>query len=422
MFHAVDCSRTGRIDSIQKSFPFLVFPMTTTHRLPLNGFRVLDLTAHRAGPTAVRQLADWGADVIKIEEPGGPLVDATGSRRSGPDFQNLHRNKRSLTLNLKAPEGLEVFFKMAKKADVVVENFRSTVKHRLGVDYESVKKVNPRIVYGSISGFGQDGPYEGRPGVDQIAQGMGGLMSITGHPGGGPVRVGIAINDTSAGLLLANAIVLALLDRERTGEGQWVHTSLIEAQIYMLDFQAARYLIKGEVPGQEGNNHPTGTGTGMFQTADGYINIAAAGDKVWTRFCEAAGITELLSHPDYSTPAARQKNRKALNAIVVDVVRKHPNEYWVKAMDKAGVPCGPINTIDKVFADPQVQHLGIAKSIEHPKYGSQKVVGQPIHLSRYPQPDKLGHTPEPGEHTEEILGSLGYDKAAVAALRAKRAV
>jgi crotonobetainyl-CoA:carnitine CoA-transferase CaiB-like acyl-CoA transferase len=394
----------------------------TTRPLPLNGFKVLDLTAHRAGPTAVRQLADWGADVIKIEEPGGPNVDATGSRRDGPDFQNLHRNKRSLTLNLKSPEGLEIFFKMAKTADVVVENMRSTAKHRLGVDYEAVKKINPRVVYGSISGFGQDGPYEDRPGVDQIAQGMGGLMSVTGHPGGGPVRVGIAINDTSAGLLLANAIVLALLDRERTGEGQWVSTSLIEAQIYMLDFQAARYLMGGVVPGQEGNYHPTGTGTGMYQTADGYINIAAAGDKSWKRFCEGAGITELLDHPDYSTPAARQKNRKALNAIVGDVVRRHPNDYWVETMDKHGVPCGPINTIDKVFADPQVQHLGIAKPVDHPKFGPQKVVGQPFHLSRYPQPDKLRHTPEPGEHTEEILNGLGYDRAAIAALRAKKAV
>ncbi len=394
----------------------------TTRPLPLNGFKVLDLTAHRAGPTAVRQLADWGADVIKIEEPGGPDVDATGSRRNGPDFQNLHRNKRSLTLNLKSPEGKKIFFEMAKTADVVVENFRSTVKHRLGVDYESVKKINPRIVYGSISGFGQDGPYEGRPGVDQIAQGMGGLMSITGHAGGGPVRVGIAINDTSAGILLANGIVLALLDRSRTGEGQWVSTSLIEAQIFMLDFQAARYLIKGEVAGQEGNNHPTGTGTGMFQTADGYINIAAAGDKVWVRFCQAAGMADTLTHPDYATAAARSTNRKALNAIMVDVVRKQPTAHWVEAMDKAGVPCGPINTIDKVFADPQVQHLGIAKPVDHPKYGPQKVVGQPIHMSSYPQPDKLQHTPESGEHTAEVLKSLGYDTAAIAALRAKGAV
>jgi formyl-CoA transferase len=393
-----------------------------TTRLPLNDFKVLDLTAHRAGPTAVRQLADWGADVIKIEPPGGPATDATGSRRSGPDFQNLHRNKRSLTLNLKTPEGLKIFFELAKSADVVVENFRSFVKHKLGVDYEAVKKVNPRIVYGSISGFGQDGPYEGRPGVDQIAQGMGGLMSITGHPGGGPVRVGIAINDTSAGLLLANAILLALLDRERTGEGQWVSTSLIEAQIFMLDFQAARYLIAGEVPGQEGNNHPTGAGTGMFETADGHINVAATGDSVWEKFCKATGATDLLTNPDFATPLARTKNRTAVRERIAAIIRKNTNDHWVELLNKAGVPCGPINTIDKTFADPQVRHLGIATPVDHPKYGAQKVVGQPIHLSRYPQPEKLKHTPEPGEHTEEILKGLGYDDAQIAALRAKGAV
>ena len=389
--------------------------------LPLNGYTVLDLTAHRAGPTAVRQLADWGADVIKIEAPGAGM-DATGSRRDGPDFQNLHRNKRSLTLNLKTAEGLKIFFELVKKADVVVENYKSTVKHKLGIDYEAVKKVNPRVVYGSISGFGQDGPYAGRAGVDQIAQGMGGLMSITGHPGGGPIRVGIAINDTSAGILLANAIVLALLDRSRTGEGQWVSTSLIEAQIFMLDFQAARYLMRGEIAGQEGNNHPTGAGTGMFKTVDGYINIAASGDSLWEHFCKAAGAADLLSHPDFANAALRTKNRTALNARLADIMLTKTNDQWVALMDKAGVPCGPINTIDKVFADPQVQHLGIAKPVNHPKYGAQKVVGQPIHLSRYPQPDKLQHTPESGEHTVEVLTSLGYDTTAIAALRAKGAV
>src|SRR6266481_2032618 len=290
--------------------------------LPLNGFTVIDLTAHRAGPTA--------------------------SRRDGPDFQNLHRNKRSLTLDLKTPEGKKIFFQLAEKADVVVENFRSTVKHRLGVDYEAVKKVNPRIVYGSISGFGQDGPYEGRPGVDQIAQGMGGLMSITGLPDQGPVRVGIAINDTSAGILLANGITLALLARERTGEGQWVHTSLLEAQIFMLDFQASRYTMKGEVAKQEGNFHPTSPGTGMFQTADGYINIAASGDNLWRRFCEAAGVKDLLTNPDFATVVARAKNRPALIAHLNDIVRSKPSAYWVEALNKAGVPCGPINTIDQV--------------------------------------------------------------------------
>src|SRR6267143_916366 len=358
----------------------------STPSMPLTGFTVIDLTAHRAGPTALRQLADWGADVIKIEMPG-EHTDATGSRRDGPDFQNLHRNKRSLSLDLKTPEGKKIFFQLAEKADVVVENFRSTVKHRLGVDYEAVRKVNPRIVYGSISGFGQDGPYEGRPGVDQIAQGMGGLMSITGLPGQGPVRVGIAINDTSAGILLANGIVLALLARERTGEGQWVHTSLLEAQIFMLDFQASRYTMKGEVAKQEGNFHPTSPGTGMFQTADGYINIAASGDNLWKRFCEVAGDKELASNPDFAT-----------------------------------VPCGPINTIDQVFADPQVKHLGIRRPVDHPKLGTFDIVGQPIHMSAHPQPERLRPTPDQGEHTDEVLRQLGYDAAAIAGLRGKGVV
>ena len=388
---------------------------------PLNDFFVIDLTAHRAGPTAARQLADWGADVLKIEPPG-EQVDATGSRRDGPDFQNLHRNKRAMTLNLKSKEGLEIFFKLAARADVVVENYRSDVKHRLGVDYEAVKKINPRIVYGSISGFGQDGPYAGRPGVDQIAQGMGGLMSITGHPGQGPVRVGIAINDTSAGLLLSYGIVLALLNRERTGEGQWVHTSLLEAQIYMLDFQAARYLMKGEVAGQEGNFHPTSPGTGMFQTADGYINIAASGDNLWRRFCEAAGARDLLDNPDFKTVVARARNRPALNAHLNEIIRRHPNAYWVELLNKVGVPCGPINTIDQTFADPQVQYLGIAKPVAHPKLGPQKVVGQPIHLSGYPQPDELRPTPDQGEHTDAVLRDLGYDVAAIAGLRERGAI
>ncbi len=389
--------------------------------LPLNGFTVIDLTAHRAGPTAVRQLADWGADVIKIEAPG-EHTDATGSRRDGPDFQNLHRNKRSLTLNLKTKEGLEVFMTMAKKADVIVENYKSTVKYRLGVDYESVKKVNPRIVYGSISGFGQDGPYEGRPGVDQIAQGMGGLMSITGLPGQGPIRVGIAINDTSAGILLANGITLALLARERTGEGQWVHTSLLEAQIFMLDFQASRYTMKGEVAKQEGNFHPTSPGTGMFQTADGYINIAASGDSLWKKFCEVSGDKELSSRPDFATVPLRAKNRGALIAHLNDVVRSKPSKFWVDELNKAGVPCGPINTIDQVFADPQVQHLGIRRPVDHPKIGTFDIVGQPIHMSAFPQPERLRSTPDQGEHTDEVLREYGYDAAAIAALHAKKAV
>jgi len=369
----------------------------------------------------VRQLADWGANVIKIEQPG-EATDATGSRRDGPDFQNLHRNKRSITINLKSKEGHALFMTMAKKADVIVENFKSTVKHRLGIDYDAVKKVNPRIVYGSISGFGQDGPYEGRAGVDQIAQGMGGLMSITGHPGQGPTRVGIAINDTSSGILLANGITLALLARERTGEGQWVHTSLLEAQIFMLDFQASRYTMKGEVAKQEGNFHPTSPGTGMFQTADGYINIAASGDSLWKKFCEVAGDKDLSSNPDFATQQARSKNRQALIAHLTDVVKSKPSQFWLDGLYKAGVPCGPINTIDQVFADPQVKHLGIRRPVDHPKIGTFDIVGQPIHMSAYPQPERLKHTPDQGEHTDEILKEFGYDAGAIKSLHEKGAV
>ena len=290
--------------------------------LPLARYTVLDLCHARAGPTAVRQFADWGANVIKIEQPGEARGDVTGSRRDGFDFQNLHRNKRSLTLNLKTEEGKAIFFKLAEKADVIVENFRSEVKYRLGVDYELVKKVNPRIVYGSISGFGQSGPYAKRPGVDQIAQGMGGLMSITGLPGQGPVRVGIPIDDLCAGLLLAQAMMMALIERETSGVGQWVHTSLLEAQIFMLDFQASRWLMAGEVAKQAGNDHPTGIPTGVFPTSDGQINIAASGDHMFRRFCEAADAMALLDDPDYATGAQRSKNRKALNERIGEITKE----------------------------------------------------------------------------------------------------
>jgi formyl-CoA transferase len=390
--------------------------MTT---LPLSHIKVLDLTAHRAGPTAVRQLADWGASVVKIEPPPEPgsNTDAMGGSRHGFDFQNLHRNKQSMTLNLKSPEGHAIFMKMAKDADVIVENYRSDVKYRLKVDYETVAKVNPRIVYGSIAGFGQSGPDAARPGVDQIAQGMGGLMSITGEPGRGPMRVGIPIADLTSGLLLAQAMILALYNRERTGKGQWVHTSLIEAQIFMLDFQASRWLMKGEVAKQAGNDHPTSIPTGVFPTSDGHINIAASGNNLWKRFCGALDAPQLLDHPEHATPALRSQHRQALNERIGEITRTNTSAHWIDKINKAGVPCGPINTIDKTFAEPQVQHLGIARPVKHPKLGDIKVVGQPINLSDFPQPAALKPTPDMGEHTDQVLASLGYDKQGIEKLR-----
>src|SRR6201997_1213381 len=314
----------------------------------LSRFTVLDLTRVRAGPTCVRQLADWGANVIKIdallEDAGGEQL---GGPRQGSDFQNLHRNKRAISLNLKDPKGLEVFNRLVAKADVVVENFRPDVKSKLGIDYESVKKVNPRIVYGSISGFGQDGPYHKRPGFDQIAQGMGGLMSITGAPGEGPMRVGIPVADLAAGLFCAMGILTALLEREVSGEGQWVQTSLLQAQIFMLDFQAARWLMDKDVAKQAGNNHPTSVPTGVFKTSDGYINIATAGGKIWERCAEALDAPQLAARPEYATSPSRLKNRDALNAEINEITAKRPTAEWVERFNDAGVPCGPIYTIDQ---------------------------------------------------------------------------
>jgi crotonobetainyl-CoA:carnitine CoA-transferase CaiB-like acyl-CoA transferase len=389
--------------------------------LPLADITVLDLTLHRAGPTCVRQMADWGANVIKIETPGGAKGDAVGSNRDGADYQNLHRNKRSMTLNLKSEEGRAIFLKLAETADVIVENYRSDVKHRLGIDYDTVAKINPRIIYGSISGFGQDGPDATRPGVDQIAQGMGGLMSITGEPGRGPMRVGIPIADLTAGIFLSQAVLLAIIQRQSTGVGQWVHTSLLEAEIFMLDFQASRWLIEKDVAKQAGNDHPTAIPTGVFPTSDGYINIAASGDAMWVRFCETIPSPELLSHPEYTTGDMRSRNRKSLNDRIGAITSTNTSAYWVKLMNDAGVPCGPINNIDQTFAEPQVKHLGIAKPVKHPRLGDIRVVGQPINLTKALQPAEYRPTPDLGQNTDDILAGLGHDAASIASLR-KRGV
>ena len=366
----------------------------------------------------MRHLADWGADVIKIEMPSGSGDEGLGGMRHGPDFLNLHRNKRSITLNLKKDKGLELFLEMARTTDVIVENYRPDVKRRLGIDYKKIRSINPRIVYGSISGFGQDGPIRDRPGLDQIAQGMGGLMSITGLPGQGPVRVGIPIADLTAGMYLAQGILLALIERNQSGEGQWVHTSLLEAQISMLDFQAARWLIDEDVPGQAGNDHPTNIPMGAFKTADGAVNIAASSSRLWTRFLEVADAQDLAAHPDFRTAALRSKNRAGLNEVIGTIMAKRTSQDWIESLSEAGVPCGPINSIDQTFAEPQVKHLGIATPMHHEAKGTIKVVGQPVHLERTPQPAEIRKpTPELSEHTSEVLAELGYDQARIDELR-----
>ncbi len=382
-------------------------------------FKVLDLTRFRAGPTAARQMADWGADVIKIEMPPDPGVGTAAdpvNARHGPDFQNLHRNKRSLTLNLKAPDGLAIFKRLANKADVMIENYRPDVKHRLGIDYETLSASNLRLVYASISGFGQDGPYEKRPGFDQIAQGMGGLMSITGQPGEGPMRVGIPIADLSAGLYCALGIMVALLERETSGKGQWVQSSLLAAQISMLDFQAARWLVDNEVPPQAGNNHPTTIPTGVYPTSDGHINIATAGGEIYERLCRVLGDEELISHPDYATGEARSENRDTLNTRLDAITRQKTSAEWVDILNKAGVPCGPIYDIDEMFDDPQVKHLGMAAPVAHPELGPIEIVKQAASLSRTPFRIHTA-TPELGQHTDEILNELGMDSGEIINLK-----
>lgn len=374
--------------------------------LPLSHITVLDLTRVRAGPTAVRQLADWGADVIKIEQPGDG-GGTMGGARLGPDFQNLHRNKRSLSLNLKSDAGRNIFLQLAEKADVVVENYRPGVKHRLGIDYDSLKSINPKLVYASISGFGQDGPYGDLPGFDQVAQGMGGLMSITGLPGQGPVRAGIPVADLTAGLYTALGIMTALLGRVHTGKGQWVQSSLLQAQIAMLDFQAERWLLDKDVPQQAGNNHPTGIPTGVFKTNNGHINIAATGGAIYERFCSLMQRPDWLTDARFKSPGLRLKNRDEMNAEIEAITITKSSEEWIKSFNEAGVPAGFIYTIDQVFEDPQVKHLGMAAPIQHPELGSIDLVAQPIKLSEHPFEIRSA-TPELGEHTDGILEELGF--------------
>jgi formyl-CoA transferase len=375
----------------------------------LSRLRILDLTRVRAGPTCVRQFADFGADVIKVENT---TPEDMGGPREGPDFQNLHRNKRSITLDLKSAQGKEIFLRLVKTADIVVENYRPDVKDRLGIDYESLKKVNKRIILASISGFGQDGPYRARPGFDQIAQGLSGIMSVTGKPGEGPMRVGCAVADVGAGLLAALGIMTALLERETSGEGQWVQSNLLQAALQLLDFQAARYTMSGDVPLQVGNDHPTSMPTSAYKTADGYMNVAATGTKMWQRVCESIGRPDLFEHPDFKTAEARAKNRMPLNAELNKGFATKKSAEWVEILNAGGVPCGPIYSMDQVFADPQVKHVQAAAEVQSKKLGKLRLINQPVKLSRTPA-KLLAASPERGEHTKEVLLEAGFSATEV---------
>jgi formyl-CoA transferase len=375
---------------------------------------VLDLTNARSGPIAVRQLADWGADVIRVERlVSNQVNEGLISRRNGSDFQNLHRNKRSIGLDLKSEEGLKIFKQLVEDADVVIENMRPAVKYRLGIDYETLRKINPRLVYGSISGFGQDGPYGERGGVDQVLQGMSGLMSVTGSPGQGPLRVGIAISDITTGMFLAIGILTALLDREVTGKGTWVRTSLLECMINILDNQAMRYVSNGEVAKPTGNDHPFWVPMGTYATSDNkLVNIYASSQRMFPRFCKVADLTELIDDPRCASPESRVANAAEIRKIVAERIRERPADRWVEELNAVGVPTGPVLNIEEVFKDPQVRHLGVTRSVEHPELGRLDLLASPLDIQGASKDIRLP-TPGIGEHSREILAEIGYTDAQI---------
>lgn len=386
--------------------------------LPLSDITVIDLTIARAGPTAVRQLADWGADVVRVESPEGGF-QAGG--RTSPDYLNLHRNKRSIVIDLKNPDGQAVLHRMVKSADVVVENMRTPVKHKLGFDYQTLANINPAIILGSISGFGQNGPYSQRGGVDQIAQGMGGMMAITGLPGQGPVRAGVAISDVTSGLQLAVGILTALHERHRTGKGRWVHTSLLESMIGMLDFQAARWTVASDDPPQAGNDHPTMGPMGMYKTMDGYLNLAASGGRLWEALCSELGVVEWLEDERFSSMSARRDNKTVLNVLIEERLSQDTTEHWVLRLNEVGVPCGPVNTVAETFSDPQVQHLGLASPVSHPTAGEIKILRNATNLEGVSN-DIRSASPLKGQHSEELLTQFGFSDEEIDALAHSGAV
>ena len=378
--------------------------------MPLSRYRVIDLTTVRSGPTCTKILADLGADVLRVERPGD-----SGRERVFFDQGDLQRNKRSLVVNLQHPKGVEILRALALRADVVVENYRPDVKHRLGVDYESLSRENPRLVYASISGFGQTGPYRDRPGYDQIVQGMSGLMWLTGTEETAPLRIGIPIGDLLAGYFAALGIMAALIERERSGQGQRVETSLLEALVGSLSFQAARYLNTAEVPPPVGNHHPLTAPMGVYRAKDGHLNLAVGNDDMWGRLSRALGRPELAGDPRFANGSARLKNRPAMDEILEAALAMKLATEWVEILNAAGVACGPIYRLDEVFADPQVVASGLVHELNHRLWGLHKVMGLPVHLHRTPARVKTP-APLPGAHTREVLAELGYDEGGIDAL------
>ncbi len=378
--------------------------------MPLSRYRVIDLTTVRSGPTCTKILADLGADVLRVERPGD-----SSRERVFFDQGDLQRNKKSLALNLQHPKGVEILRALALRADVVVENYRPDVKHRLGIDYESLARDNPRLIYASISGFGQTGPYRDRPGYDQIVQGMSGLMWLTGTEETAPLRIGIPIGDLLAGYFAALGILAALVERERSGQGQRVETSLLEALVGSLSFQAARYLNTAEVPPPVGNHHPLTAPMGVYRAKDGHLNLAVGNDDMWGRLCRALGRPELADDPRFARGSARLKNRAAMDEILEAALAMKPATEWVEILNAAGVACGPIYRLDEVFADAQVVESGLVHELNHRVWGLHKVMGLPLHLHRTPARVRTP-APLPGAHTREILAELGYDEGRIDAL------
>jgi crotonobetainyl-CoA:carnitine CoA-transferase CaiB-like acyl-CoA transferase len=387
--------------------------------MPLSHIRVVDLCRARAGPTCVRQLSEMGAQVIKVEMPGEEDDDVGG--RHGSDFQNIHPNKRSITLNLKTEEGKEVLRRLVRQADVLAENYRPGVKRRLGIDYEAMSAINPRLVYVSISGFGQEGPYSDRAGLDQIAQGLSGFMTVNGFPGQGPLRAGLPLADLTAGFMAAYGTVVALVERERSGRGQWVHTSLLQAMIRLMDLQAARWLIDGEVPPQAGNYHPVGVPTGVYRCRDGSIIIQAASNRLYHRMCRALEAEELIDDPRFVAPLDRRRHREEMTAEIERRLAQRDMADWQERLNVAGVPAGPILNVEQTFADPQVQTLPVSCSVEHPTLGALDLVGHGVNLERTP-PSIRSAAPERGAHTLEVLRELEYTDGEIEGLRTAGAI